>query len=283
MSESNPITDTVVSKLVTEDTSSTSLVVGGSGAGATTGSGGINCGTLVGNTSVSDPVGTMAALRAGTQSFAGQAAGDQSYAFSATQWAVLAVGGPLTVMRNNATATAYERAATPVRYTATLANVLNSAANTVTASFSVPANLMADGDVIQIQIAALLKNNKGSPGSPQWQVLWGSTASVQVTVGTAWANSATEFRVFASFMLQRVGADVWVYSPGGGTTATGADNMPLMMPWVWGTTAGGQQESILISAPTFNSAQTVSIKLQLDAADSTYYFKPQSALVQHQR
>lgn len=89
---SNPITPTVVNKLVTTDTTASSLVVGGASPTATTGTGGVNAGTVVGNTSVSDPVGTMATIRAGGIGIASQAANDMVYASSATQLARVANG-----------------------------------------------------------------------------------------------------------------------------------------------------------------------------------------------
>jgi hypothetical protein len=81
----NPKTDTVLQKLVTLDTSAASIVVGGASEVATTGTGGINAGPIVGTT-ISDSVGLMSAIRAGALGLTSQGAGDIMYATSATQY-----------------------------------------------------------------------------------------------------------------------------------------------------------------------------------------------------
>lgn len=82
----NPIAPTVVETLLTTDTSAASLVVGGASPTATTGTGGINAGPIVG-TSVADSTGTLDAVRDGGLTLASQGAGDVMYASSASQWA----------------------------------------------------------------------------------------------------------------------------------------------------------------------------------------------------
>lgn len=111
---SNPITPAVVQKLVTTNTSASSLVVGGASPVATTGTGGVNAGTVTGNTSVSDPVGTMATIRAGGIGLASQATADFIYAASATQLARLALGTALQNPRVNAAGNGWEFGSLPI-------------------------------------------------------------------------------------------------------------------------------------------------------------------------
>lgn len=105
---SNPIAVTVADKLVTTDTSASSLVVGGASPTATTGTGGVNAGTVTGNTSIADGVGTMATIRAGGIGIASQAARSLILGSSATQFTVLNGGTSLQAPRINAAANAWE-------------------------------------------------------------------------------------------------------------------------------------------------------------------------------
>lgn len=113
MSESNPITDTVVSTLVSTDTSANSIVAGGAGAGATSGTGGFKGGVVAVTGNVSDGTGSMATIRAGGIGIASQAALDLITASSATQLARTAHGTGLQYPRINAGATAWEFASIP--------------------------------------------------------------------------------------------------------------------------------------------------------------------------
>jgi hypothetical protein len=152
-------------------------------------------------------------------------------------------------------------------YTPTLANCANTASETTVLSFVIPANQMADQDVIQVIMTGLFKNNKGTSGATVGKVNVGAGAQVTLHNGT-WANSASEYPGAAIWYLIRVGADVKV---------------------VWhlladiNTTPAGMSGSIAgISTPAnFTSDQTVSFKVTLAAADATYYWKITSAKVVH--
>lgn len=99
---SNPITTTIVDKLLTRDTSASSLVVGGATDTATTGTGTVAAGT------VTDSVGTMATIRAGGLGLASQAALDIMKASSSSQWVRLAKGTASQYLRMNSGATDIE-------------------------------------------------------------------------------------------------------------------------------------------------------------------------------
>lgn len=125
---SNPITPTVAETLLLTDTTANALVVGGA-IGATTGTGGIKAGPIVSSSSVADSVGTMATIRAGGLSVASQAAGDLLAASSTTQFARLAKGTALQVLRMNSGATAQEYATLPyTRLTSNSGTNTNAAA-----------------------------------------------------------------------------------------------------------------------------------------------------------
>jgi hypothetical protein len=87
----------------------------------------------------------------------------------------------------------------------------------------------------------------------------------------AQSDDATEFKYLAEYVLMRVGSDLWVFAR---TTTT-----PAAM--VAGVFADGTSNAVVITAPTFGSAQTVALKMTLSAADATFYTKPQSAQALH--
>jgi hypothetical protein len=168
-------------------------------------------------------------------------------------------------------------------YAATLANVSNTGTETTILSFDVPANDWADGDVIYVWIATLNKNNKGSTGTVTAKVNAGAGAQVTLSgagfAANAWQNSATEFKTFGyAFAVQRVGSDVWVIGPG--LMITPLSGGLTFGPWSNATA----QAADGTSTPTnFTSTVTVSLKVTLSAADSTFYMKPQAARIWRQK
>ena len=150
-------------------------------------------------------------------------------------------------------------------YTATLANALNTVANTAVLTFLVPAAAMSDGDVIEVSFVALEKNNKGSAGTATWTANFGTGAYVGPAV-TDFINSATEYVPRRGFMLQRVGTSVYIGPMDAAITFARPD-----YAGAWGT-----------SQPSnFTGHNTVTFKVQLSAAAATFYVKPQSAVVTH--
>jgi hypothetical protein len=170
------------------------------------------------------------------------------------------------VLRTDGSGTLSWAVATTVvnAYTATLTNVISTAVQTTFLSFSVPS--MANGDVIEVLYSALKKNNKGSAGTVTIDVFYGANSVTQIA-GSNWGNSATELKALGQIRMQRVGSDLWVQQ---------ATDVPSSV-----VSSDGAANVVVISAPTFGSAQTVSLKITLSAADATFYLKPQSAVVHH--
>jgi hypothetical protein len=164
------------------------------------------------------------------------------------------------------------RLAKTTTYVPTLVSAVD---NTQTAliSFTVPANDMADGDILNITFASLLKNNKGTVGTAELLVDWGGV-TVPLTDGAggyAWSNNATERKWLYRIALMRVGADLWAYAPVT-STALSIDFLGATNPTV--AYSGAQ-----VCTPNFASSATVAVKITLSATDATFYFKPQQAYV----
>ena len=152
-------------------------------------------------------------------------------------------------------------------YTATLAQVLNTTTETDVLHFTIPAASMADGDLIEARFTALAKNNKGSLGTATFKVNVG--AGSQVTTATTQAsNSGTEYQLLLGFTLQRMGSTVLVVD---------LEGTQLSNPWSASAAAGSS------SPANFTSDQVVTLKVTLDAADASFYLKPQSAVVTHRK
>lgn len=184
-------------------------------------------------------------------------------------------GGATKFLREDSTFQTVTTTATNlVRYTPTLANILNTASLTSFLSFSMPANEMADGDVLDILFAVLIKNNKGSVGTMEVDFVYGGT-SVRVTDnagGFAWSNTATERKWMFRITALRVGSDLWVFGPQGGGGGISLDSLNGVNPT---TTYAGA----VSSTPTFSSLATVELKGTLSAADANFYWKPQQAKI----
>lgn len=230
------------------------------------------------NTYVRDPLN---ALRGGSIAIASQTAKDLILAADATSFTRLA-----------AVAGAFPRL-TPAgvwamalqSYAPTLLNALNSAAKTAILTASIPANDLSDGTVLLITISALVKNNKGSPGTVTFGVSYAGSEVSPVDGAISYANVATEYKLLWRFMLMRVGADVWVFThsatAGGGSPSSLPDLITGFDP---GTlAAGGVTPNVrAILAPDFTTAQNLLVNITLSAADANFYVKPQSANVRRQ-
>jgi hypothetical protein len=169
-------------------------------------------------------------------------------------------------------------------YAASLANVGPSVATEVTAlSFTIPGGTMGDGDVVQVYLQALAKNNKGSTGSPLFKVNVGAGAQVTVGSGAVYNNDANEYAVPQSFAMQRQGNDVKVFnifSPVSGIVSPGAIQESYSFSIL--QFQGGVSRGWGTSTPTnFTGDNLVSLKITLGVSDATFYYKPQIALVTH--
>jgi hypothetical protein len=177
-------------------------------------------------------------------------------------------GGATKFLREDST---YQNvvSSTITPYTATLADVLNTATETAFLSFTVGANVMNDGDVIEITMAALIKNNKGSNGTATLKAYWGSA---NVTLHTpTWFNIATEFIRVVKFIFMRVGTELWSMS----TLGASGENI-----WSYDTALAPENTSYpRITGVDFTISQTVAVKLTFSAADALFYCKPQVARV----
>ena len=159
-------------------------------------------------------------------------------------------------------------------YAVTRADVANTTAETTTLSFTVPANEMADGDVITVHAAVLTKNDKGTAGTGTFKVKWGAT-TVLTGIGVAtWNDNAAEMKRFIELRMQRVGNDLWVFGTGNVGDGTTFDTDPLGFQRVGNMVVTNIAES---ATPDFTSSAAVVLTLTLSAADATFYFKPQAA------
>jgi len=155
-------------------------------------------------------------------------------------------------------------------YAATLADVANTVSETTILSFTIPANSMADGDVIEIRQVNLEKNNKTSAGTAAVKINCGAGAQVTLAAAAAYADSATEYRTARPVWIQRVGATIDVIMGDSGRQYE-----------TWNTTPAASK-TVGSSTPTnFTSDFVVSIKVTLSAAHATFYIKPQVAKVVH--
>ena len=191
--------------------------------------------------------------------------------------AVVAAGDAAQVLTSNGAGAAPTMQAVGgavTGYTATLTDAVNttSAVNVVTASV----DDMGDGDVLEIWFASLVKNNKGSTVNGTFKFVWGSDTHTMLAA-LDWGNSATEGKQFGFVRCQRVGADLWIYD---GAALTGTSHFVERKTWL-ANFGGSSMNSVVavISGATFDSAQTVGIEIQFNAADATTYLKPLAAVV----
>ena len=159
----------------------------------------------------------------------------------------------------------------------TLAPVANTAAETTAIDISIPGGEWGDGDIIEVTWAALVKNNKGSPGIITMKVNFGDGAQVTLgTVGSLATDSAAELKTPGQFWLWRVGSDVWVLSGGSFTLARFTYDLDF--------TAYSAQGVRGVSTPTnFSATRSIQLKITLAAAHATFYYNVQKAKVIHYR
>ena len=167
-------------------------------------------------------------------------------------------------------------AAAPITaYAVTLANVANTTSETSSMSFTVPADAMADGDVIWLRGTALVKNNSGSASTLLAKVHWGSV-SANVNTGGTLADDGTEAKWMVGVMLMRAGNDIWVID----IVPTFFNNVgTINMPNMSGHTALAVENVVVLSSCTFDSGQTVALKITQGVASAACYFNAQGARV----
>lgn len=185
---------------------------------------------------------------------------------------IAAGGSALQIPRINSAGTGWEFTTPSTSqiavYAATLADVVNTVAETTALSFVIPANSMSDGDLITVSMWNLYKNNKGTSGGVLYKSNVGSGS--QVTLRTAtFGDSAIEQGGWAGFSFMRVGNDLRCLN-GGYTHSAG-----------FATDASGTASPGITTPANFTSDQTAYLKVTLDAANASFYFKPQRAKVIH--
>lgn len=154
-----------------------------------------------------------------------------------------------------------------VRYfTTTIANVENTAALTTFCNFTIPASSLEDGNVIHVVMSVKTKNNKGTSGTANMYCVY-DTDSIQISDESI-PNSATEGKSIRRLYIQRVGSDLWI-----STDDNSFENQNWQNDYLTSANGGG-----IITNPGFASDKVLYLKLQLSAADATFYFKPQIAL-----
>lgn len=175
-------------------------------------------------------------------------------------------------------------------YTPTLANVLNTVTKTAVVSCTVPASDLTDGSVVTIQVASLVKNNKGTSGTVLFGISYAGVADVSpAESAVTWLNDASEYQAIWRFTLQRVGADLWLNVLSFNSAGTAASLALLPDSFFTETPAAGSAGSFgngnarKIVAPSFTANQTLALNITLSAADATFYVKPQSALIKRVR
>ncbi len=181
----------------------------------------------------------------------------------------LAIGAANTVLTSDGTDAAWAApGGATVGYTATLADVANTTTETTMIQFTVPANKMADGDMIQIWFHALLKNNKGSAGTVTLSVDWGATSSANFATANQ-NDNATEREVIKSVVMIRSGTDLIF------TDQSAADKGPYLLfgygSWTYA------DFTVKATSVDFTVNSTVAIRAKLSAAHATFYLKPQTA------
>jgi len=216
-----------------------------------------------------------AAIRAGGIAIASQAALDLITGGSATGLARTAAGTALQYPRLNAAGTAWEFAGTPMlSYAATLANCQNSVAETDIFSFTIPANLWVDGDIVDVTMSVLVKNNKGTGGAFNPKLYVGGVG-VALSAGAP-QDSTVENSGRVAFRLQRYGATVAI--PLDGTYGiSGYSLLGGAMPFH----VAGYEATTRLWTPTFTNAIVVKYSLTLSEAHTTFYAKPQVVKAVH--
>ena len=102
----------------------------------------------------------------------------------------LAVGGANTFLKSDGTDLAWAAASSPiVAYTATTAALSNSTTKTAIVTVGqIGANDWDDGDILQINLSALLFNNSGSSRTVTWDVDIEGNVNTNTIVWEAGAN-----------------------------------------------------------------------------------------------
>ena len=154
-------------------------------------------------------------------------------------------------------------------YGVTVGNVANTTSETTSMSFAV--DDMADGDIIHLRGTALVKNNSGSTSTFLAKLHWGSV-SANINSGGSFADNATEAKWMVGVIMQRIGSDLWVMD----TNSASFSNVgTLNIPSLVGHTAISAENVIVLSSCTFDSSQTVALKITHGQAHASTYFNAQ--------
>lgn len=155
-------------------------------------------------------------------------------------------------------------------YNATLSNVSNTIALLPFLSFTVPANDMADGDVIECVFTVNYSNDVGVTNIVLQLDFGGSVATITNTLSSG--TTGTPLAHFFKFVMQRVGSQLWYWQPSNDPYEQYAG---FEVVGVW----GGATANIL--APDFTISNTVQFLIQLDPSTASIglSFEPQKAKI----
>ena len=131
---------------------------------------------------------------------------------------------------------------------------------------------MADGDIIWLRGSALVKNNPGSVSNFTATLYWGSVSGAINTVNTFYDNG-TEAKWMMGVYMQRIGSDLWVVNKQG----SGSVSDPFLITSTVGHTPLQLQNAVVLSSCTFDSSQTVAVKITHGVAHASTYFNVQDA------
>lgn len=171
-------------------------------------------------------------------------------------------------LRLSENALAYRTVAPIASLPTTVAAVVNTVTETTVLSFTVPANSMADGDVVGSWFTGIKKNTSGSGAHIiTFKLYWGG-----VLIGTIGAGSfsdAATYNALYELRMQRVGADLWAFNSNVG--AGGFSDLPLAQ------FVAAQPASSVLAAAGFGTDKLVELKVTLAVADANFSFTANAA------
>lgn len=168
-----------------------------------------------------------------------------------------------TYVRDNTTH--LKERANVITYTPTIANVDTTTSETTFCSFSVPANDMEDGDMIEVVVVADTLQNTGVSQAASIDLAWGATEGDLIAHSGINTNAQVGIRPWR-FWLLRSGSDI---------EAAASLEVNLATD-IWEPVHG-----MTLASPTFTSTQTVALKMTLGASSASFYYRPQAAFVNH--
>lgn len=142
----------------------------------------------------------------------------------------------------------------PKCYNTTLSSISNSTTPTLIASWTVPANELATGNMIDFPCLVDVFNNTGSSQNVTFTAYYGGT-TVDLGSTLSFSSSATHGIVFARLHMARVSSTLYVRF-----TGTNPDDVNFT------TNAWAASTNTVNMAPTFSADATVGLRVTLGTA-----------------